>query len=708
VATPILPILTSILTILSQPARDTAAAAPCLSADSARGATRYTVVTAAVRPSGCLLVWRDAPDSVRAFFTFNDRGRGPRVMSRYALGSTGAPVAVQIAGVDYLKVPVTESYTIDGASGGRRARWRSAAEHDSASVPNGSAPYYVTMNGPAFEDGLLAGAALRAGAAGLALLPTGRAYAERVRDTVVTDSTGRTQRVTLVAVRGLGFTPMPVWLDSAGALFATGGAWMMTVRAGYEGIVGALDGIQRAWSAAHQREVARRLAHRPDGGALVVRNARLFDPTTLASRNAITVVVRENRITQVAPDASVPASALPSGATVIDAGGRTLLPGLWDMHVHTDAGDGIFHLAAGVTTVRDMGNDWTLLETGRRWRSGDALGPRLLMSGFIDGPGPFTGPTGVVASTLEQALADVDRYADSGYVQIKVYSSLDTAFVAPIAARAHARGLRLSGHVPNGMTAERFVRAGADEVQHANFLMLNFIADSAGDTRTPSRFTVPARLGALLDVKSDSVRRFIALLREHGTVSDPTLNAFEEMFTQRPGIVPAAWAPVLDRMPPQVQRSLRAGNGGLPIPDSPPGMDARYRESFTRMMDLVRALHDAGVTIVAGTDAIPGWSLHRELELYVQAGIPAPEVLRIATLGAARVMHRDTDLGTVAAGKLADFIVLDGDPTARISDIRKTWLVVRDGIVFRPDELYAELGVRTGSRAAGRARLSTR
>jgi imidazolonepropionase-like amidohydrolase len=408
----------------------------------------------------------------------------------------------------------------------------------------------------------------------------------------------------------------------------------------------------------------------------------------------MTIVVRGERIERVVPDASLPASALPAGATVVDARGRTLLPGLWDMHVHTDAGSGIFYLAAGITSVRDMGNDWTLPETARRWARGDALGPRLLMSGFMDGPGPFTGPTGTVVGNLAEGLAAIDRYADSGYVQIKLYSSIDTALVAPFVARAHARGLRVSGHVPNGMTAERFVRAGADEVQHANFLMLNFLADSAGDTRTPARFTVPARLAALVDLRADSVRRFVELLRSRGTTIDPTLNVWEEMFTARPGVLAPAWAPVVDRMPPQVQRSLRAGGGGLPVPESASGMDARFRASYDSMAALVRMMHDAGVPVVAGTDAAPGWSLHRELELDVRAGIPAPEVLRIATLGAARVMRRDAELGSVEAGKLADFVLVDGDPVARISDVRRTWMVVKGGVVYRPDELYAELGVR--------------
>jgi imidazolonepropionase-like amidohydrolase len=127
----------------------------------------------------------------------------------------------------------------------------------------------------------------------------------------------------------------------------------------------------------------------------------------------------------------------------------------------------------------------------------------------------------------------------------------------------------------------------------------------------------------------------------------------------------------------------------------PPGQDQRYRDGFTAMKRIVKAMYDAGVPIVAGTDAYPaGFVLHRELELYVDAGIPAPAVLRVATLGAARIMHHDDERGSVAVGKLADLVLVHGDPTTHISDIRRTALVVKDGLVFRPSELYAAVGVR--------------
>lgn len=178
--------------------------------------------------------------------------------------------------------------------------------------------------------------------------------------------------------------------------------------------------------------------------------------------------------------------------------------------------------------------------------------------------------------------------------------------------------------------------------------------------------------------------------RSRGTDIDPTLVAFEGMFTARPGQVDPSQAAIADRMPAQVRR--RFFSGGLPVK---PEMDQRYRNGFGEMMEIVKTMYDAGVPIVAGTDNGPvGFALHRELELYVEASIPAPKVLQIATIGEARVMHHDADRGSIAVGKLADMVLVDGDPTPNISDVRKTVVVVKDGIVYQPKELYAALGVR--------------
>jgi imidazolonepropionase-like amidohydrolase len=433
--------------------------------------------------------------------------------------------------------------------------------------------------------------------------------------------------------------------------------------------------------------LAGELAHRPTG-PLVIRHARLFVAESASVRPGATVVVVGNRITAVGSDAQI---RIPAQAQVIDAAGKTLLPGLWDMHVHISPGeDGLLDVAAGVTSARDMGNDTVMtLVLQRRFASDSLIGPRLMLSGLIDGSGPFQVPLGVLADDSLAAHRAVEWYAAHGYEQIKVYSSMKPELVPGIIAEAHARGLRVSGHVPAFMRAEQVVRLGFDELQHANFLLLNFM-DSVKDTRSMARFTAVAEHGAELDFGSQRVRDFVSLLKARGTDIDPTLVAFEDWFTARPGQLGPSETAIADRMPPQVRRTFYAG--GLPVPS---GKDQRYRDSYGAMLRMVKALYDAGVPVVAGTDAAPiGFALFRELELYAQAGIPPGRVLQLATIGAARIMHHDAERGSIAVGKLADLVLVDGDPTQRISDIRRTSLVVKNGIVYRPAELYGVLGVR--------------
>ncbi|HMD30423.1 MAG TPA: amidohydrolase family protein, partial [Candidatus Acidoferrales bacterium] len=280
-------------------------------------------------------------------------------------------------------------------------------------------------------------------------------------------------------------------------------------------------------------------------------------------------------------------------------------------------------------------------------------------------------------------------YQSLGYEQIKIYSSMKPELVPVIAAEAHRLGLRVSGHVPAFMTMEQAVEQGYDEVQHANFWFLNFEFDQVKDTRTPARFTAVAEHAAELDLSSEAVRSFIRLLQQHHTVLDPTVGVFEEMFVARAGEVSPGFAPIASRLPAQIRRG--AFGGGLPVPA---GKDQRYRDSYQAMLRMLKQLHDAGITIVAGTDSIAGFALHREFENYVAAGIPAPQVLQLATLGAARVMKHENERGSITAGKLADLILVDGDPTARISDIRRVVTVIKDGTVYDAGAVYGALGVR--------------
>jgi len=338
--------------------------------------------------------------------------------------------------------------------------------------------------------------------------------------------------------------------------------------------------------------------------------------------------------------------------------------------------------------VRDMGNDNDELAARiDRVAKGEEIGTRVVRAGLIDGPGPYQGPTKVLAGTPEEALKWVDWYADHGFVQIKMYSSLKPELVPLIAAEAHRRGLRVSGHVPAFMIAQQAVEQGYDEIQHVNMLLLDFMPD-VKDTRTPARFLEPARRARELDLASDRVRSFVQLLLDRHTCLDLTLGVFESMMVDRPGRVAQGYAAIADRLPVQVRRGFLGG--GLPMKD---GDDEKFRASWKRTLELAHALWAAGIPIEAGTDTFAGFGLNRELELDAQAGIPPAQVLQLATLGAARIMGMDKDFGLVRPGKLADVVLIDGDPTRDISEVRKVALTVKDGVIYDPAELDREMGI---------------
>lgn len=664
------------LALCAVPAAAQHAAHPAAGTPAPGDTMRY-VAWSAGRQTGHEKLWRDADGTVHTQFEYNDRGRGPNIHTRVRLDERGLPVWIEAEGVNYYKTPVRERFELrDG-----RVTWENSADRGERPV---TGPFWYASMDASVPEALLPRALLAAPDHSLPLVPDGRVRIEPGVELRVSAG-GRTQTVRQYAISGFGFTPYRLWLDERGEFFASGGDWLALVQEGWQEALPALFRADQDAETAWGERMGSALAHRPSG-PVVFRNANLFDSETGRSRPGTTVVVSGNRIQAVGPDGSV---QVPAGAQVIDAGGKALLPGMFDMHVHLGLVDGFFHLAAGVTSVRDLANDTTVfLQVAREWNAGTKVGPRVVvMAGFIDGSGPFAGPTGLRADTPEQARQYVAWYADHGYTHIKVYSSLKPELVPVIAEEAHRRGMRLSGHIPEGMRAADAVRAGFDEIQHANMLVLNFLSDTL-DTRTPQRFSGPAQEALNLDLDSDSVRRFVALLRERGTTVDPTLNAFEQLFTARQGQVDPVLAAIAHRLPPTVQRGLRGG--GLPVPE---GMDQRYRESFRALLNLTAMLHRAGVPLVAGTDAMPGFALHHELELYELAGIPANEVMQIATIGGARVARRAADLGSIAPGKLADIILVDGDPATHVSDIRKVELVMKDGVLYRPEELWQAVGV---------------
>jgi hypothetical protein len=305
---------------------------------------------------------------------------------------------------------------------------------------------------------------------------------------------------------------------------------------------------------------------------------------------------------------------------------------------------------------------------------------------MIDGLSPYTSRN--PAKDLDAALALVDRFAAEGYIQIKLYSSITPDWVPAIGERAHGHGLRLSGHVPAFMSAEQAVRAGYDEIQHINMVFLNFLAGDREDTRQQLRFTLYGDQGGQLDLASPEVEAFIALLQEKGTVVDPTAAIFDDMMRHLPGQPQPMYAAVADHLPLAVRR-------GLYTPGFEIGEErvADWAATAQRQSEMIRKLYDAGIPLVAGSDGMPAFTLHRELELCVAAGIPHSAVLRIATLDSARVLGVAAETGSIEPGKAADLVLLDGNPLEDIGAIRRGVLVMKGDTLYRPDELYRAAGV---------------
>ena len=624
-------------------------------------------------PAGTQTVERQTDGAVRAEYSYNDRGRGDHITATWKLDGAGVPIEYDGRGNDYMKAPIEEHFEIRNG----QASWKNRSEQGEQAV-TGEA-FYLPMNAPPEFSAVLTRALLKAPNHKLPLLPAGQATIERAATVTVGN-----RELTEYRVIGLGFSPQSIWLDHNGTA-ASVSPWFSVVPDGVESSIPELRDAQQKTDAARWERLARTLSHVPRGD-LVVRNARLFDPRDLRVRPATSVLISGERIVRVGPDADVKASA---NAETIDGHDQFLMPGLWDNHQHFSDNDGALDLANGVTSARDMANDTdAFLERVARFDDGTELGPRVLRAGIIDGTGEFAGPTKMRVDTAEQAIQDVDWYADHAYAQIKIYSSVKPELVPIIADRAHARGLRVSGHVPAFMSARQFVDGGADEIQHLNFIVLNFLFPEVKDTRNRDRFIKVAERADEFPPDKPEVREFINFLKDHHTVLDPTMNVFEALFCGDPSAITPGLEKIVPRFPPQVRRTMRSG--ALEVA---PDKQTACHEAFPAMLRLLKAIYDAGVTIIPGTDSLPGYTLHHELELYVRAGIAPAEVLRMATWTPALVMGVDKDRGVVAPGKLADMILVDGDPTQNIRDINNITTVIKGGKVYDPTAIEKALGI---------------
>ncbi|WP_394850562.1 amidohydrolase family protein [Pendulispora brunnea] len=655
------------------PAEETAAKPP-----EARVERRAVVIFS--RKSGSS-VTTFAPDgSIEMAFEYLDNGRGPKVTGRARVAADGTLASLDAKGTRTFGTAIDETFGVSG----KRARWKSTEEQGDTELA--SPAFYVPNAGLPQMTALLY-AALQKNGGKIALLPDGEARLAR-SGTFTARAQGKEKRLVAWEITGLYYAPTRLWTEEDGTYFGEVDPAVSIVPEGWEEAIDPLVKAQKEFEKAHDRDLVARLSHKGPAEGVVFTHARVLDVERKRWLDDHAVTVVGGKIVAVGPTKN---TKVPEGAEVIDAKGKALLPGLWEMHAHLSVHDGVMGIASGVTTARDLGNDPdTLDDFKKRFDEGTAIGPHILRSGFIEGRGEKAASSKITAETPDEAKRAVEFYAQRHYEGIKIYNSVKPELVPLLAKLAHEKKMRVSGHVPVHMRAEEVVRAGYDEIQHINMLFLNFFVDKDTDTRTPLRFILVAEKAPGLDLQSKPVKDFLKLLVEKKTVVDPTVFAFWDLFTGRPGRVTEGLEPMVARLPVQVRREFLTG--GLAVTGE---KDALYKEAYGKLLQMVKALYDAKIPIVAGTDSDHfGLALHQELALYVRAGIPAADVLQLATLGAAKVMHLEKTSGSVAPGKDADFFLVEGDPLARIEDLRHVSTTVRSGVVYASAPLYETVGVK--------------
>lgn len=439
-----------------------------------------------------------------------------------------------------------------------------------------------------------------------------------------------------------------------------------------------------------------------DAPVVALTHARLVDGTGRAAREGHTVVIRDGMIESVGADGAV---SVPAGATVIDASGKTLIPGLVMVHEHMfyPAGRGAYtqqeysfprlYLAGGATTIRTGGS---------RDPYGDLNLKRDIDAGLVPGPtihvtGPYLNAPGLpirFVNRLEgpdHARRMVAYWADEGVTSYKAYMQISRAELGAAVEEAHARDLHVTGHLCS-VTYREAARLGIDNLEHGFFASTDFVPDKEPD-RCPSGGARNRAL-ATLDPTGPEARSLIEDLIAQGVALTSTLTVFEISVPGRPrapdGALAAMSSDARDRYL-QTWSRVQAGN---------PASAERLRIG----MAMEREFFRAGGHLVVGIDptgyggVVAGYANQRALELLVEAGLTFEETVQAATLNGARLLGIDDRVGSLEVGKTADLVLIGGDPTARVEDVRKMELVFKAGVGYSSERLFASVRGDVGIR----------
>lgn len=592
-------------------------------------------------------------------------------------GPDGMPANVSVRGVTP-QGDAAEAFDISGGT----AKWKSPV--DSGNAAYGGDVFYTTQGGPVDTTAWFVERLLAAPDRTLALLPGGKAHATKLTSLEVGEGATK-QPINLWSITGISGSPVPVWADAQGQFFGLtlGLAWLPET---YAGELAKLDKAQAAAVAQQAPGLVKSLLKVP-AGPVAFTNVRLFDADALTFVPGQTVVVDKGMIVSVGPASKI---KFPKRTQIIDGRGKTLIPGLWDCHMHVgDDYTGLQELSLGVTSIRDPGNnDELTIDRRTRAATGQLLAPNVYPSSLIDGKGPYTAQVANVATSEAEAIALVDRAKAKQFTGVKFYGTFNPAWLSAAIAEAHKQGIHVHGHIPAGIRPMEAIRDGYDEITHINWVMMQAMPDSVIPVSNGiARFEGPGRYAKDVDLGGPAISEIVGTMAAKKIYSDPTMVAFEGLYVPDNGELSPAYAPFVGTLPPTTERGFRSG--GFAVPKDLTRAD--YRASWAKMVALLGKMHKAGVPIVAGTDG-SGIELIHELEIYLQAGFTPAQALAAATIVPARLVGQDKRTGSIRVGKVADLALIEGDPSTRISDLRQTRVVMLGGKLLDADALRSAAG----------------
>ncbi len=613
-------------------------------------------------------------------YSYSNNGRGASSNEVLQLSDKGLPIDWKITGKTVFGNEVEEQFSVKDSV----SHWKNTAESGNAKYDKSA--LYIAQNASPYSLYIYAVALLESKNNTLTALPSGQLNISTVETIELSENNGKAVNATIYAINGIELDPSYIALDDNYHMIAYVSPRAVIIREGLEQHSKSFSDIAANLNASRFDKIAKNATHNYNK-PVRINNVRIFDPINMQLTPAQSVVVINDKISAI--EASVENAQ--DGEVLIDGNGGTLIPGLYEMHGHMSDNQALLNVMAGVTSVRDMGNEIKLLDPLiKRIDSNQIIGPRITKSGFIEGQSEYSNATGELAATEQEAVDLVNMYGEKGgYFQIKIYSSVNGEWVPAMVKAAKQHGMRVSGHIPAFSTVDEMIAAGYDEVTHINQAMLSWVLDRDEDTRTLYRITGMKRF-ADLDLNDEKVQNTLNTMAEKGIAVDPTMVIHEFGLLARNGKTRIGTIDYIGNMPVGVQRQAKVAL--LNIADD--AEDKAYQQAFNKIVETLTLMHKKGIFIVPGTDLGGAFALHRELELFNKIGMSNAEALRRGSYDMANYLGYGDKLGSIEVGKLADFFLVPGDPVADIRAIKTISLVSKGGMFYYPSEVYPEFGIK--------------